>query len=249
MEKREKDKLIESLNPEWKELSEDDKGKFSQSKKEEALLRTCQSAVRNDKREVMGLIISAGLSSRMGKFKPLLKYDGETFLVNIIKKLQLICSEIIVVSGYKSELINKEIENNFIVEESNLRIINNIDYVKGMFTSLKKGIEAKQNSQWILYHQIDQPNLPKDFYLKFIQLIDNNYDWIQPRVKNKNGHPILLGENIIKRIMKANDKDNLRTVSSTSNIKKKYWECEYQEIFTDVDTKLDLDKLKWEEND
>ncbi|MFH1528500.1 MAG: NTP transferase domain-containing protein [Bacteroidota bacterium] len=37
--------------------------------------------------KIHGLILSAGLSGRMGKFKPLLHYKGKSFIQNIVFKL------------------------------------------------------------------------------------------------------------------------------------------------------------------
>ena len=54
------------------------------------------------------VIAAAGLSSRMGAFKPLLPYAGQTIVESTINKLQAVgVGEIIVVVGHRHE----EIEN------------------------------------------------------------------------------------------------------------------------------------------
>ena len=95
-----------------------------------------QNSNRNEKFSVIGLIIAAGLSSRMGEFKPLLKLNNITFISNILNKLQSVCNEIIVVTGHNLKLIESEIEANFVTEDSNIRLVHNQDYKKGMFTSI-----------------------------------------------------------------------------------------------------------------
>ena len=67
--------------------------------------------VKNSMRKITGLVISAGLSGRMGKFKPLIEFDNKTFLEHIILKLDKICSRIIIVTGYRNDLAKKEIVN------------------------------------------------------------------------------------------------------------------------------------------
>jgi len=189
-----------------------------------------------------GIIITAGLSSRMGKFKPLLKYNGLTFLENIISKLDLICSKIIVVTGHNSDKI---IENISLLSndiKSKIKIVNNKNYEKGMFTSLQKGLE-NCNSNWVLYHFVDQPNLPEQFYKQFIDKIGNNYNWIQPINNERKGHPILFNKQVQKLIIESNENSNLREISKNVKLKKKYWECDFEEIFTDIDTINDFNKL------
>lgn len=194
--------------------------------------------------KISGLIIAAGLSSRMGHFKPLIKLNGKTFLSSIIDKLNVVCDNIVIVTGNESEKIEKYVSEQYNSDDIEIRCVLNPNYLEGMFSSLKKGMEASDNLKWILYHQVDQPNLPSEFYKEFKEQIDNKYDWIQPRFNQKNGHPIIFGKSLIKKIKLARNDSNLRVIRNSSDIKKKYWECEYQEIFTDIDTKQDLDKLK-----
>ncbi|MCW8850778.1 MAG: NTP transferase domain-containing protein, partial [Melioribacteraceae bacterium] len=101
---------------------------------------------RNECPAVTGLIIAAGLSSRMGKFKPLIEWQDKTFLSSIIDKLKIVCNNIIIVTGNESEKIEKYISEYYSNFENEIRCVNNQIYLEGMFTSLKKGIEASQNS-------------------------------------------------------------------------------------------------------
>lgn len=217
-------------------MTEDNKRKISQSSEKDAL-------VRNDRPSVIGIIISAGLSSRMGKFKPLLDYRAKSFLVNIVDKLLTVCNSVIIITGYNSKEIGKSILGKY---DERVECIFNADYKKGMFTSLKKGIENTSKANWILFHQVDQPNLPKKFYTEYSNEIDEEFDWIQPRFNNQNGHPILLGKNIIKKIIEAENDTNLRILSHNSDVKKKFWNCDYPETLTDIDSPTDYVKLKRE---
>ncbi len=59
-------------------------------------------------KKIHGIVLSAGLSGRMKMFKPLADYKGKTFLNNIIIKLDKICDEIIIVTGFKSDELKTE---------------------------------------------------------------------------------------------------------------------------------------------
>lgn len=193
--------------------------------------------------KISGLIISAGLSCRMKRFKPLAEYKGKTFIGNIIHKLEKVCENIIIVTGYESDRLKSEVLNEFPELRHKLKITQNNSYQKGMFTSFQKGIETALNSDWVLYHFVDQPGLSAKFYPELVLQIDNKYNWIQPANKNKRGHPILLARNLFDIIISAPKDSNLRELSKSDNFKKKYWECNYDEIFQDIDTEDDYPKL------
>ena len=234
-----KNKLIESLNPSWVDLFENDKAKIFQSSEKDAL-------VRNDKPKICGLLIAAGLSSRMSKFKPLLVWNHKTFLSNVVDNLKIVCNEIIIVTGYNSEMINELVENYYKSNEQQIKIVLNPHYEMGMFSSIKKGIDATQNNDWVLFHQVDQPNLPVEFYHEFVNEIDINYDWIQPQFNERKGHPILFNRNVIELIKKENMEGSLRSVSNSILIRKKIWATSFNQILTDIDTPEDIKKMKGE---
>ena len=190
--------------------------------------------IRNDKVTISGLVVSAGLSSRMEKFKPLLQYEGKTFLHSIISKLDSICDEIVVVTGHNRDSIETEL--NLLQNKNEIKTVFNENYKDGMFTSLQKGLENIKGNDWVLYHFIDQPTLPNIFYNDFISQIDNKFDWIQPKYHGKNGHPILLNNKTINLILEAPCSSKLKEISQNSNISKKYWDCIYSEIHDDIDT-------------
>jgi molybdenum cofactor cytidylyltransferase len=195
------------------------------------------------KNNITGLIISAGLSSRMGKFKPLLEYDGKLFLERIIDNLAEVCSKIIIVTGHNFENINNFVSS-FYPQNKSITLKFNSDYKTGMFSSLKNGIGGCNDEDWILYHFVDQPNLPDKFYTELISQIDRSFDWIQPVIYDKKGHPILFNYKVIQKIINGDSNSNLRLISQDTSIKKKYWECGYKEIFTDIDTVTDLNNLQ-----
>jgi molybdenum cofactor cytidylyltransferase len=200
-------------------------------------------------KNIYGIILSAGLSGRMKMFKPLANYKGKTFINNIVKKLNTICNEIIIVSGFNSDELETETIKSLKNENQSeatkkIKFTFNDSFQKGMFTSLQKGISEVKNCDWVLYHFVDQPGLPINFYQEFIKQIDSEYNWIQPSGENRNGHPILIGKDLFDLIVNSSPDTNLREISKNSKVKKKYWECNYEEIFQDIDTEEDYSKLQ-----
>ena len=182
-------------------------------------------------------------------FKPLADYNGKTFIHNIITKLDKICDKIIIVTGFNSDELKTETMKS-LKDKNQFKVINKMTFAfndsfhKGMFTSLQKGISEVEKCDWILYHFVDQPGLPSKFYLEFIQQIDSKYNWIQPSNKNQHGHPILMGKDLFDLITNSSIDSTLREISKSQMVKKKYWECDYKEIFQDIDTEEDYSKLQ-----
>lgn len=199
--------------------------------------------VQNRSETIYGLIVAAGLSDRMGAYKPLLKYESKSFVQNIIEKINSVCDKIIIVTGFRSKDIENEINRNIkqdIIQK--IKFVFNEEFSKGMFSSLQKGSEVCSDVDWILYHFIDQPSLPAKFYNNFVQQIKEQYDWIQPVIDGRKGHPILFGNKMKEKIIGANLNSNLRDLSQ-QEINKKYWQCHFKQIFDDIDNIDDYNNL------
>ncbi len=195
----------------------------------------------NEKIKISGILITAGLSNRMGKLKALLEYDQSTFIVNILTKMLKACDEVIVVLGHEAEKIQAVVNKN--LKNSKIKFIHNPDYTKGMLTSLQAGIKAIKNADWVLYHFVDQPGLPEVFYKQFADETDENFDWIQPQYDSRNGHPILINKNLFNEILQLPFEKSLRNVSYKVGVIKKYWQCSFQQIFQDIDYPEEYERM------
>jgi len=194
-----------------------------------------------NKNKIYGLLITAGLSGRMKMFKPLLDYKSKSFVQNIVVKLDSVCDKIIIVSGYKASDVEDNV--NQLNINSKIEFVFNPEFEKGMFTSLQTGLAKVKECDWILYHFVDQPGLPEVFYKKFVEQIDDKHNWIQPKIKEQKGHPILIKKNLFQIILNVPLHSNLREVTNDPKVKKKFWECGYAEILQDIDTEEDYSKL------
>jgi molybdenum cofactor cytidylyltransferase len=177
----------------------------------------------------------------MGKFKPVLSYNGKSFIQNIILRLDSVCDKIIIITGRKAIEVEENV--NQISTHSEIEFVHNANFEKGMFSSLQAGLAEVIECDWILYHFVDQPGLPIEFYKEFVEQIDDKNNWIQPKINEQKGHPILIHKSLIQVILSASVDSNLREISNDPLVKKKFWDCGYEEIFQDIDTEEDYSEL------
>jgi len=194
-----------------------------------------------------GILISSGFSKRMRSSKPLLTFKGKTFIVTILLKILPACSKVIVVTGHEEEKVQEEVTTTFNKIDTGLadkvEFVYNPEYKQGMLTSLQQGLISAVDSNWFLYHFVDQPSIPQKFYEEFTQKIKDSYDWVQPRVKEQSGHPIMFNKKVAAKILLSSRSKTLRDIIRESNFKKLYWECPYPEVLKDVDTPEEYAKL------
>ena len=81
------------------------------------------------------IILAAGASTRMGRPKQLLPYQGRSLLRHTIENaVASVCKPIVVVLGANAENIRSEIS------ESDIKIVENPDWHLGMSSSIRRGI-------------------------------------------------------------------------------------------------------------
>ncbi len=191
---------------------------------------------------ITGLLISAGHSGRMGAFKPLLPYNQNPYVLVITQKLLSVCDRVVVVTGFNHKEVEATIK--FAFYDGNffprVDLVYNPDYEKGMFTSLQAGLKTIGNSDWVLYHFVDQPFHDKKFYKELISKVNSDCDWIQPVYKEKEGHPVLFRSSITALVNSSPQNSILRTIRDLPSVKKYYWNCNYPNILKDYDTPEDV---------
>jgi molybdenum cofactor cytidylyltransferase len=195
---------------------------------------------------ITGLLLCAGLSGRMGTLKALMLYHGLPFAVHIIKKLLFVCKEVVVVVGRESEKVKSEILKCLTTDEAaKLHFVFNDNFKSGMFSSLQCGLRNVSQTDWILYHFVDQPSLPVSFYNQFVEQLSEEINWVQPSHKNNLGHPILLNSKVADIILQLSENNSLRDLSNDQRITKQIWNCNHPEVLQDIDTIDEFEKLKY----
>jgi molybdenum cofactor cytidylyltransferase len=146
------------------------------------------------------VVLAAGVSTRMGKPKFLLKFDRDSyFLENIIKGYRSFGTRevIVVVNDTGSSYLNEH----EIYKESEIKIVVNHHPEWDRFFSLKTGLKSLKNKkQQVFVHNVDNPfvNLT---VLEAMAEKSTESDFISPAFHGKGGHPILISEKVVNEVV------------------------------------------------
>jgi molybdenum cofactor cytidylyltransferase len=130
-------------------------------------------------KNITAIVLAAGLSSRMKKFKLDLAFKSHTIIEEVLWQLSgTSIEETIVITGHYKERIENLLANN-----TSVKIIHNKDYALGMTTSIQCGVqEASKDTKGYLICLGDLPFISTEEYNQILLKIESVY----------NGDPIIV---------------------------------------------------------
>jgi molybdenum cofactor cytidylyltransferase len=160
-------------------------------------------------KKISAIILSAGFSTRMGRFKPLLPLGNETVLERVIRVFRKAgVGDVRVVVGHRmGELIP-------MIERTNASVVINPNYSKGMFSSVQAGVNSiPRDSDAFFVHPVDIPMIYPSTITKMIDRHDTHEGMIiYPCYRGNRGHPPLVPGKFSKAIIRANGSGKLNDV-------------------------------------
>ncbi len=158
---------------------------------------------------INAIILAAGESKRMGKLKPLLKFNDTTFLGQIISVLKLSdVDRITVVLGAEAETIKES------MDLSGTSAVVNKNYQRGQLSSLIVGIEdIPEETEAILLCLVDAPFITKEVVNKIISKFkETDSPIIVPVFNKERGHPTLFSRSLFSELVNAPKEQGARYV-------------------------------------
>ena len=193
-----------------------------------------------ENRHVDGLIVAAGLSSRMGEFKPLLPLNGNTMIENAADVLRPYTHELYVVTGKR----NEEVEA--VLRSREARFLYNENYaVSDMFESVRLGINAMSaESEGFFFLPGDVP-LVSEYTIKTMLNVWKSDQTlvIQPTYRGKPGHPPFISAECYSYITHYSGDNGLRGALDFFKDKTKQLNTPDPAILLDADKPEDYNRL------
>ncbi|MCT4507588.1 MAG: NTP transferase domain-containing protein [Tepidibacter sp.] len=179
------------------------------------------------------IILSAGYSSRMGEFKPVMDLHGQTAInrvINTFKEANI--DNIYVVSGHNDDLIKNIVD---------AKVVHNKYFDKGMLESVKTGVsQLSEDIDAFFILPVDIPCI-NSYTLKTIihEYEKRNYIVIHPTFSNIKGHPPFISTSISKKILSYNESGGLKNLLSFYKDRSKNIQVADRGILLDMDNKED----------
>ena len=145
--------------------------------------------------EIGALIVAAGMSRRMGEFKPMLSIGSISVAQRVIATLsQAGVSKIVMVTGYNATILERHLAGNGLI------FLRNENYENTqMFDSVKIGLRYLQGKcDKVLFTPVDVPL----FTARTVKtILDSGAPLACPMCEGKQGHPILIANELIQEIL------------------------------------------------
>lgn len=145
--------------------------------------------------QTAALVTAAGLSSRAGDFKPMLKLGSISIIHRLILTLRRAgCSPIVLITGHQAKLLESHVKRLGVI------CLRNDGYSHNeMFDSVKIGLTyLRGKCDRLLFTPVDIPL----FTVNTVQcLMASNADFALPEYNCETGHPLLISEKRIKDVL------------------------------------------------
>ena len=192
-----------------------------------------------------GIILAAGMSTRLGSLKQLAKIGDSTLLsmvVNAAIKSNL--DRVVLVLGYKADTIKASMGGEFL--NTGMITVVNPRYQEGMSTSLQCGLEQVLDEfPSIMVLMGDQPFLHQEIINLILRVfLSSGKDICAPVHNGQRGLPVCFTKRFYKDIFAVKGDMGAREVIRNNPEDIISAEIEDPESFLDIDDKNDFEKIQ-----
>lgn len=187
--------------------------------------------------KICGVIAAAGLSSRMGAFKPLLPLDGSTVIRCCASHLLAAGAETVVaVTGFRGAEVAAELS------PLGVKIVENPDFrTSQMFDSLKLGLAALPPDCGKLL--LTPGDVPWVSPALIAELLAAEGDFICPRRGEKRGHPVVIDGKFLPALRAYGGEGGLRGAVAALGMGEVFVDTAEIGVTMDLDTPEDYREM------
>lgn len=189
---------------------------------------------------ISAIILAAGMSTRMGRPKQLLKV-GHSTLIRIITENVLVSNvdEVHVVTGYKQKEVSAAIN------DLPVKVVFNPRYKEGQGTSLALGAKSISDSTSVLLvFMVDQPMISASLINMLIaEFQKRSCLALRPVCKGLPGHPVIFSGTLIDELKSLSGDKGARQVLKKLEDRVVYLSVGDEAVIFDIDTPKDYEDL------
>ena len=188
---------------------------------------------------ISGILLAAGLSTRMGAPKQLLPFGESTIVETVVDNmLGAKFDEVIVVVGHRAEEIQKQLGTRPI------KTVFNSDYRDGMLTSAQTGIRTLKTSDAFALMLVDQPFITSALIDQVVEAYQQTGKGIAlPSYNYKRGHPVIFNQRYAQDILALNaESGGVRTLFKKYGDDIHYVTVDTDAVLRDIDYREDYER-------
>ncbi len=190
---------------------------------------------------IAGIILAAGSSSRMGRVKQLLEFEGRPILEIVVHKaLAAGLEPLIIVLGHQADAIRRAV--NF----KQARIIYNPRYQQGQSTSLQAGLDAVPGDcPAVMFLLGDQPLLEGSVMARLTAAYRRHRPpLVIPEFNGQRGNPVIVDRELFPRLHALTGDSGARKLFAEYRSRTVKVAVDSDSIHFDLDVPEDYSKLK-----
>lgn len=187
--------------------------------------------------ETGAVVVAAGMSSRMGDFKPMLSIGSISVAQRVVATLkQAGAARVVVVTGYNAEELERHLASSGVV------FLRNENYrTTHMFDSALIGLRyLRDKCRQVLFTPVD---IPLFTAATVDALLESGAELACPVCGGSRGHPILMSVNVIDRVLEDSGEGGLSGALSRCGVPMTFVEVDDAGILHDADTPEDYREL------
>lgn len=187
--------------------------------------------------ETGAVVVAAGMSSRMGDFKPMLSIGEISVAQRVVATLRQAGAErVVVVTGYNADELERHLS------KSGAVFVRNEEYrTTEMFDSALIGLKyIRGKCDRILFTPVDVPLFTA---ATVRELLDSGAELACPVCGGQRGHPILMSPNVVDRLLRDSGEDGLKGALSRCGVPMTLVDVPDPGILHDADTPEDYRQL------
>lgn len=201
--------------------------------------------MKDPKSPIAGIVLAAGMSTRLGSAKQLVRADGQYLLDRVLDGALASCLDrIILVLGHRAEEVCAALKERD--DRDRLRILINPAYRDGMSSSLRAGTESVQDTfSAIMVLLGDQPFVGTELIDLLIRRFrSSEKDICVPVCRGRRGHPVIIGRRFFDAVISTTGDIGARQILKSNPDCILAVEISDSRIFFDVDTPADIKQLQ-----
>ena len=191
------------------------------------------------------MIFAAGESTRMGRDKALLDFQGSTFLNRLITLFLPRVDPLVVVLGHHAAAIRETIGANP-SHPAQLQVVINEHYKQGMLSSFQAGIRAlPPDVSAALFTLVDQPAVRESTLDQLLATFEREQPLLViPRYEGRRGHPVVAARSILNEILALPADSSPKNVIRAHREETVFVDVDDAGVVTDVDLPREYEELQ-----